>query len=79
MTRGGCIMKAEQAIDKIYMVTFTRDDGMPGRHLFLALWKAERDMNILYGKNPRLLVYRASLEGEIGLDGEFHPARVEGA
>lgn len=56
-------MKAEQTIDKIYMVTFTRDDGMPGRHMFLALWKAERDMNILYGKNPRLLVYRASLEG----------------
>lgn len=72
-------MKAEQTIDRVYMVTFTRDDGMPGRHLFLARWKAERDMRTLSGSNARLLVYRASLEGEIGLDGELHPAGVEGA
>lgn len=72
-------MKAEQTVDKVYMVTFTRDDGMPGRHLFLARWKAERDMRILSDKNPRLLVFSASFEGEIGMDGEFHPAGVEGA
>lgn len=72
-------MKIGQTIDKVYMVTFTRADGIPGRHLFLARWKAERDMRTLSGSNARLLVFNASLEGEIGLDGNLHPAGVEGA